>query len=244
MHDPKTVAHEIYGLRGWLAKRRRDKGIRYDDKDPKFAWRSPLVTIWHVDPETDGSDDSCGYSYPRIAKGLRERAEKIAASEWDFMFGRYAYKYQQPSAHEVVYALWKIIAWRMFKRRSLNLHEFQEIADLAANPTDNLRAVVFDAARSPEQARRLGALMLRCYVRLHRPWWRHPKWHVYHWQVQIHFTQKLKRWLFSRCKGCGKRYQWGYSPISANWHGKGPRWFRSEDSYHSECRASRIQAAA
>lgn len=36
MHDPKTVAHEIR-IKNWH-----------------------LVTIWHVDPETDGTDDSCG----------------------------------------------------------------------------------------------------------------------------------------------------------------------------------------
>jgi hypothetical protein len=194
MHDPSTVAHEIHGLRGWLSKRRRDKADHYDWKDPRFAYRDPLITIWHVDPETDGSDDSCGYTFPRTPKALREKAEKIASSEWQFMFGQYAYKYQQPSAYEIIYATWKMIAWRMFKRRSLTLHEFQEIADLAAKPSDNLRTVVFDASHSPEKAKRLGVLILRCYIRLHRPWYRHPKWHVRHWRIQIHITQKLKRY--------------------------------------------------
>jgi hypothetical protein len=46
----------------------------------------------------------------------------------------------------------------------------------------------------------------------------------------------LKRWLFSRCAGCGKRFPWGYAPISASWESDGPRWFRGERSvYHHEC---------
>ena len=39
MHDPMTVAHEIY-IGG--------------KKDRKGRYRSPLLTIWHVDPEKFG----------------------------------------------------------------------------------------------------------------------------------------------------------------------------------------------
>ncbi|HYK57169.1 MAG TPA: hypothetical protein VEV15_11930, partial [Flavisolibacter sp.] len=46
MHDPMTVAHEIY-----LGSKKKKNG----------HYRSPLITIWHVDPEKDGSDDSCGW---------------------------------------------------------------------------------------------------------------------------------------------------------------------------------------
>lgn len=51
MHDPMTVAHDI--RRPW--------------KD-KHGWRKPVLTIWHVDPEKDGSDDSCDWSGWRISK--------------------------------------------------------------------------------------------------------------------------------------------------------------------------------
>ena len=68
-------------------------------------------------------------------------------------------------------------------------------------------------------------------------WWQlHPRWHVHHWRIQVHPLQDLKRWLFSRCAGCGKRFAYGYSPCTTQWHGTGPRWFRSETyTYHSEC---------
>lgn len=245
MHDPMTVAHEIYGPRGYLHKWRRDHAEKYNDKDGRFSYISPLVVIWHNDPETDGSDDSCGYSYPSVPRDLRKKAEKIAADEWMYMFGKYAYKYQQPSAFEVIHALWSIYAWRLFKRRRLTHHEIDEIAGLASNPNDNLRHVIFDASRSEEQMRIFGALVLRCYLRVHRKWHQHPKWHVRHWQIQIPVVQTFKRWAFSNCQGCGERFRWGYSPTSMQWDGTGPLWFRRERGvYHSECAsAARTKAA-
>ena len=69
-----------------------------------------------------------------------------------------------------------------------------------------------------------------------RPWWQHPRFHLHHLRVQIHLTQKLKRWLFSRCAGCEQRFEWGYAPVSYNWGGKGPQWFEGEKNvYHREC---------
>jgi len=70
----------------------------------------------------------------------------------------------------------------------------------------------------------------------HRPWWKHPRWHVHHWSIQIHPILHLKRWLFSRCAGCGGRFTYGYSPTSTQWDTCGPRWFRGERKvYHHEC---------
>ncbi len=63
--------------------------------------------------------------------------------------------------------------------------------------------------------------------------------HFWHWRIQINPLQDLKRWLFSRCADCQKRFRWGYAPISRNWSGTGPRWFRREESvYHHECAGS------
>ncbi len=70
----------------------------------------------------------------------------------------------------------------------------------------------------------------------YRFWWQHPRWHVHHWRFQVHFIQNMKRWLFSRCSYCGKRFSWGYSPISSAWDGGGPQWFRGENSLsHHGC---------
>jgi hypothetical protein len=61
-----------------------------------------------------------------------------------------------------------------------------------------------------------------------RPWWKHPRYHVWHWKVQVNAILNLKRWLFSRCATCGKRFPWGYAPIADGWDSDGPRWFRGE----------------
>src|ERR1051326_1391909 len=64
----------------------------------------------------------------------------------------------------------------------------------------------------------------------------HPKYHFWHWQLQVPALQNLKRWLFSRCGKCGNRFPYGYCPVSTSWDGDGPRWFRGEKHvYHNEC---------
>lgn len=69
MHDPQTVAWEI---RNPFVKK-------------KHGYRPSLITIWHVDPQRDGSDDSCGWFIrPRhLPKGLVESVVKEFESEWD-----------------------------------------------------------------------------------------------------------------------------------------------------------------
>jgi hypothetical protein len=52
-----------------------------------------------------------------------------------------------------------------------------------------------------------------------RPWYRHPKWHFWHWQLQVHIWQSFKRWAFDRCSKCGKGFHWGESVIG-DWSGK------------------------
>jgi len=57
MHDPLGVAHEI--TYPWREKERLPGLGRY---------RRALLTIWHRDPESDGSDDSCDWFYSRVSK--------------------------------------------------------------------------------------------------------------------------------------------------------------------------------
>lgn len=64
------------------------------------------------------------------------------------------------------------------------------------------------------------------------------KWHVWHWKIQVATGQKIKRFLFERCIECGRRYPWGYAPVSHQWDGPGGRWFRvGRLNYHHECSA-------
>lgn len=76
MHDPMTQAFQI-PYPWW--KRNRFDGSRY---------HSPFITIWHVDPETDGTDDSCGW-FMRSRHGDKAVLEKIVKrfeEDWDRVF--------------------------------------------------------------------------------------------------------------------------------------------------------------
>lgn len=63
------------------------------------------------------------------------------------------------------------------------------------------------------------------------------KWHVHHWRIQIHHVQRLQRFLLERCVECGRRYPWGYAPVSHQWDGPRTRWRDGvvHRSYHHEC---------
>lgn len=66
------------------------------------------------------------------------------------------------------------------------------------------------------------------------------RWHVWHWHVQFGPVQRLKRFLLERCELCGRRYPWGYAPVSHQWDAPGSRWFgglRQRRAYHHECSA-------
>lgn len=115
-----------------------------------------------------------------------------------------------------------------------------DIMFFAENPTDSLRAAIVrqwgTEKNKEERIREFAAIIYGYILRREQKWWRHPRWHVHHWQIQIHFTQTLKRWLFTRCCRCGKRFPWGGAVCTGNWNGTGPRWFRGESGvYHPDC---------
>ncbi len=103
---------------------------------------------------------------------------------------------------------------RAFTRRR-NVVEFA--ARLALCSFDNL-----SSAESAESAIHLTAAALN---RQFRPWYKHPRWHVWHWKLQVHPLQMLNRVLFHRCAKCRKGFKWGYSPSG---YGDGKL-------YHGEC---------
>lgn len=62
------------------------------------------------------------------------------------------------------------------------------------------------------------------------------RWHVHHWRIQIRPVQAVHRFLFERCIECGRRYPYGYAPVSHQWdEPRGPWWRVTRRAYHHEC---------
>lgn len=254
MHDPMTLA--------WSIK----SPIKRKSKLFPKGYRNSLIDIWHVDPEKDGTDDSCGW-FMRSRHGDAKTFERIVKAfelDWDRVFesdsGKtYNCGYFLPEASgagmpnmgvsAIVLNLFFIAAIEHFKvdgtsnwkkaRKWMQRNLF-DILIFAENPSDSLRDSIIrkwgNDTKREDRIRQIASCIYAWILRETRPWYRHPRWHVHHWRLQIHFTQNLKRWLFSRCAGCGKGFKWGYSVCTNQWDNPGPQWFKSERGvYHDGC---------
>lgn len=246
MHDPMTVAFEI--KYPW---RKYPKG----DKFWPDGYRETFITVWHVDPERNSyarglrGDDSCGWFTPPTTQEDRDAIRALGEAQWSTLFQRrwraathreYVEYGFEPTPFEAVYWAWRAIkfrggrGWQYGDRRlAISRREEESIRLLASNPVDNIQHTV-EHMSSAEQCGEFFGIVWRQMLRLNRPWYRHPRWHMYHWQLQIHPLQAFKRWAFTRCTECGRGFAWGESGVGG-WHSTGPRWFRSEDLRHCNC---------
>lgn len=215
------------------------------------------ITIWHVDPlkfEKNQNycrdDDSCGWFTRPYSDKEKEEIEKLARSQYWQIFSRqvaefegksYAYICKDQDCLGAIYWSWRAIkhlynpsgVWQWGCK--ITASEWEHIYSLATCPVDNLE-YTFKTIKNEEDFVRFFLLVFQAYLRHSRPFWKHPKWHFWHWEFQIHPLQQFKRWAFSRCGTCGKRFNWGYSPTTHTWNNGGPNWFKNEhDVHHSEC---------
>jgi hypothetical protein len=229
MHDPKTVAFKI--RRPWPQVKRAPNGKRH------YYWPS-WFTIWHVDPETDGSDDSCGWFQPPLTDADRKLVTEMV--DWEQRWPHYFAHVPSPgNVTALVFSAFQAFAWRL-ERRSLAPRDLLTVLQLAATEGDNVcslfRVDADNPLRRQDDMRRCLSLLLRNYRRMRRPWYRHPKWHLRHWEIQWHFGQTLRRYLLTRCARCGKRFRWGYSPVSHQWERPHEPWWCGESGlFHHEC---------
>ena len=282
MHDPSTVAFEIrypwYRHRPWPKRTRRRVGEHqwiWDqmteaerarcDRHWRDGYRESFITIWHEDPERDGSDDSCGFSFVKLSRRQMERLKNFAWSEA-----------RNPHYMRCPYEKWDgtlVEAEVLFRGLLLNVARvldirmrFDEAAAMASRIVQTPDCVpashwfcfkpgYHTNGRADTREDREDVFTQRLYqaariiLTERRPWWRHPRWHIWHWRFQVHPLQHFKRWAFSRCAHCRGRFAWGECPHSTSWSGTGPRWFRGEAGVmHNQCsmvaEAKRKEAAS
>lgn len=241
MHDPSTVAFEIrYPWRAY----------RHPTSEFERTYRRSFITIWHEDPQTDGSDDSCGW-FMRARHGDKAVLAKIKSDfefNWDADYGGWFDKDGKPvlSTSAIVLGMFWHTIHRHFGTRHAAAKRFArrhlfDILHFAENPTDSAAPLITNKYGTERRDRRIeeaAAMIYGCVLRWSRPWYRHPRWHVWHWRFQVHPWQQFRRWAFTRCAGCGKRFGWGYAPVKHGWHSEKPKPFCSEvGAYHHECSA-------
>jgi hypothetical protein len=280
MHDPMTVAHEIkypwYRNKPWPKKARKNpdpwhlkrhwdemtevQKVKLSRHWPE-GYRDTFITIWHVDPERDGSDDSCGYSYIKLTPHQRERLRNAAwseghnphflccpAKEWEGTF----------TEAEALYRGMVLMVCRVLKIK-ITFDEACKYASEACHIRDIgktgdtfcfLPGYHTNSQTDSKEDRQEHFCGILCGVARNiltdrRHWWQHPKWHFWHWKIQCQPINDFKRWAFSRCSKCGKCFRWGYAPCTNGWNGSGPRWFRNEkDVFHSDCNRPESECVA
>lgn len=254
MYDPSTVAHEIrYPWRKYgRALRRNPGGLGEFER----TYRASFITIWHEDPEDSRGkcgvrgDDTCGWHSPPYSEADRDRIRRLGERQYGTIFNKqwalaegkdYTRVCYEPNTYDAIHWTWRAIkqserpngCWQY--GRDLTQAELSEIYSLDSNPVDNLRITV-SGVKDAESCADFFLTVYRCYLRFNRPWYRHPRWHLWHWRFQVHPWQTFRRWAFSRCAGCGKRFPWGYSPVSHQWHSERPKLLQGETGvYHHEC---------
>jgi hypothetical protein len=244
MHDPMTVAFEI--RYPWRAYRNAKSEF-------ERTYRHPFITIWHNDPQRDGSDDSCGW-FKRARHGDKSTLEKIKkafASDWDGEYLGWFEVEGKPrfSVSAITLGLFHRAAYIHFGKNHRAAKKFlrerlYDILFFAENPVDSFHPAItlkYGPRKREERIAEAASIVYGCILRWTQPWYRHARWHVWHWRFQVHPWQTFRRWLLTRCARCGKRFAWGESPVSHSWDSPRKRFLRGEVGlYHSECSVTHV----
>lgn len=197
-----TVAHEIY-----LGRKQRKNG----------SYRNPFITIWHVDPEKDGTDDSCGWF--KRARHLDQEVFKKIVKEFEFNFkNNYWFNeagYPVFSTIGTVINMYAAAAWIIFEKykgrkkhhRFMNKNLY-DIIRLAENPTDSLHSSIvmkYGVESKSSRVEHFASIIYADIMRKIQPWYKHPRWHIHHWRIQFHPWKNFYRRFIQKCSECGKR---------------------------------------
>lgn len=229
---------------------------------------APLFEIWHRDPERHGDDDSCGWFAPSLTDEQRERLKNLAWHEaYDpHFFASPMEKIDTPLSESL--AAGRVLIFMVARALKLKVSSGQVerwacewfceqrdsmgnqlcykpvYHDNLAKPYEKETAESFNKRRREARQEWVAGFYCRIatlILRELRPWYRHPRWHVWHWELRVDFLLHFKRWAFSRCQGCGGRFPWGYAPVSGDWNSRGPGWFRNRERvWHHECHSRAI----
>jgi hypothetical protein len=238
MHDPNTLAFEIkypwWKHKPWPKKYQHSRHKKFDwehhltdnqkSKCDSFwdeGYRNTFISVWHVDPECDGSDDSCGWTYPKLTNLQKNRLWNGAWGEGENPhFLAFNGKEWEGSLADAVSMYTAMVAMVVrLLRVKYPLEKMERLALERIHWPDCWKGTkVFcfqpgyhtnnkNDSKKDRQEHFYGILcgIAKTILREQRPWYKHPKWHFWHWRLQIHPLQNLKRKFWDKCCKCGKR---------------------------------------
>lgn len=209
---------------------------QHKGRDPHWdeGYRETFITIWHKDPEHRGSDDSCGFSYPHLTNWQKERLWNgawsegqnphflcVEGKEWEGTYTE-AVSLYTGMVLLVVNLLRLKVTLDYVQRFAIERIHHADCCPttsvfcwLPGYHTNNKK----DSSRD-RQEHFYGILcgIARSILMDRRPWYQHPRWHLWHWRFQVHPWHTLWHWLFHRCCKCGEGFGWKESAIS-DWNG-------------------------
>jgi len=182
--------------------------VAFEIKSPfkdKKGDNNTLITIWHVDPQKDGTDDSCGWVM-RARHGDKEILKRIKEDFAHHLKNQHWFKKsgeQQFSTIGLLTNMYRIAAYHHFKNNQSKTNEFlrkyaYDFIYLAENPFDCLGDIItnkFDAPRREhrDELKGLAGIIYADILNKDRKWYQHSKWHIHHWKIQLVFLRGLKR---------------------------------------------------
>jgi len=240
MHDPMTQAFEIkypwWKHKPWPKKHQHSRSRKFTwdnllteaqrvgrDSFWDTGYRDTFITIWHLDPERDGSDDSCGWSFPKLTPWQKSRLWNGAWSEASnphfLAFNGRHWEGNLSDAVSMYTALVIMVARLLDLEHKVTIDRAQRMALERIHWPDCCKGTdVFcfqpgyhtNSPKDKEDDRQEHFHGILCGISRRllsdlRPWYRHPKWHFWHWRLQIHPIQNLVRRYWTKCCKCGRR---------------------------------------
>jgi hypothetical protein len=171
----------------------------------KDKWQRPsILQIWHQDPATDGTDDSCGrfIRSRHIDQQLIDKVTRDYLIDWESGYQPYIDTPEKKGLSTIG------IVTNLFLTAANNIYS----AKGHSNPrrpamkyvTANLAEIIIFAENSIDtiathfnnnygecddtnevRCKRLANIIIPFILRDLRPWWKHPRWHIHHWCFRV-----------------------------------------------------------
>jgi hypothetical protein len=140
------------------------------------------IQLWHKDPCTDGSDDSCGWSRPKLTKKEINKIESTSSFIYSSIVDIYN-EWHNGNELRVIYTVYMMLKWSIYSEH-LKDKDIKNILSFSLNIMDDIR-IHDDETDKQGEFRRFCYIIARHIKVSKRYWFQHPRWHIHHWRINI-----------------------------------------------------------